>query len=130
MSPMSQSSRSVRCAAMAGEMRTLLFIRPKLYHLKDTFPQWRGNKEGPSQAMQKSVYASVGRGGGVDFPGLFAVLRKKHFRGWAAFDIDALRPGDGTGTVDDNIATSVNYMRTALGVKLPPATGNGLFRET
>jgi sugar phosphate isomerase/epimerase len=108
------------------------FPRITEYHLKDTFPQWRGNKGGPTQAMhrEKSVYASVGQGGGVDFPGIFAVLRKKHFKGWAVFDIDAPRPGDGTGSVDDNIAASVNYMRTALGVKLPAATGKGgLFTE-
>jgi sugar phosphate isomerase/epimerase len=108
------------------------FPRITEFHLKDTFPQFRGNKAGPSQAMhrEKSVYASVGQGHGVDFPGLFAVMRKKHFKGWAVFDIDAPRPGDGTGSVDDNIAASVNYMRTALGVKLPPASGKGgLFTE-
>ena len=107
------------------------FPRITEFHLKDTFPQYRGNKGGPTPAMhrQKSVYASVGQGGGVDFPGVFAVMRKKHFKGWAVFDIDAPRPGDGTGSVDDNIAASVNYMRTALGVKLPAATGKGLFTE-
>ena len=114
------------------KMTDEFFPRITEYHLKDTFPQWRGNKEGPTQAMhrQKSVYASVGQGGGVDFPGLFEVLRRKRFKGWAVFDIDAPRPGDGTGTVDDNLAASVNYMRTALGVKLPPASGKGLFTET
>jgi len=108
------------------------FPRITEFHLKDTFPQYRGNKAGPTQEQhkQKSVYASVGQGGGVDFPGVFAVMRKKHFKGWAVFDIDAPRPGDGTGSVDDNIAASVNYMRTALGVKLPAASGKtGLFKE-
>ena len=108
------------------------FPRITEFHLKDTFPQYRGNKAGPTQEQhkQKSVYASVGQGGGVDFPGVFAVMRKKHFKGWAVFDIDAPRPGDGTGSVDDNIAASVNYMRSALGVKLPPANGKtGLFTE-
>jgi sugar phosphate isomerase/epimerase len=108
------------------------FPRITEFHLKDTFPQYRGNKAGPTpeQHKQKSVYASVGQGGGVDFPGVFAVMRKKHFKGWAVFDIDAPRPGDGTGSVDDNIAASVNYMRKALGVKLPPASGKGgLFTE-
>lgn len=71
----------------------------------------------------------MGQGGGVDFPGLFAVLRRRRFKGWAVFDIDAPREGDGTGTVDDNIAASVNYMRETLGVKLPPAKGaDGLFK--
>ncbi len=113
------------------KMTDEFFPRITEFHLKDTFPQYRGNKAGPTPEMhkQKSVYASVGQGGGVDFPGVFAVMRKKHFKGWAVFDIDAPRPGDGTGTVDDNIAASVNYLRTKLGVKLPPATGKGLFRE-
>ena len=113
------------------KMTDEFFPRITEYHLKDTFPQWRGNKEGPTQAMhrEKSVYASVGQGGGVDFPGLFAVLRKKHFRGWAVFDIDAPRPGDGTGTVDDNIAASVRYMRDVLKVNLPPVPEKGLFTE-
>jgi sugar phosphate isomerase/epimerase len=108
------------------------FPRITEFHLKDTFPQYRGNKGGPSQEdhRKKSVYASVGQGKGVDFPGVFAVMRKKRFKGWAVFDIDAPRPGDGTGSVDDNIAASVNYMRAALGVKLPAANGkNGLFKE-
>jgi len=109
------------------------FPRITEFHLKDTFPQYRGNKAGPTPEMhkQKSVYASVGQGKGVDFPGVFAVMRKKKFKGWAVFDIDAPRPGDGTGSVDDNIAASVNYMRTALGVKMPTAVGaKGLFKAT
>jgi sugar phosphate isomerase/epimerase len=113
------------------KMTDEFFPRIKEYHLKDTFAQWRGNKEGPTQAMhrQKSVYASVGQGGGVDFPGVFAVLRKKHFKGWAVFDIDAPRPGDGTGSVDDNIAASVRYMRDTLHVQLSPVPKKGLFTE-
>jgi sugar phosphate isomerase/epimerase len=114
------------------KMTDEFFPRITEFHLKDTFPQYRGNKAGPTpeQHKQKSVYASVGQGGGVDFPGVLAVMRKKHFKGWAVFDIDAPRPGDGTGSVDDNIAASVNYMRAKLGVKLPPASGKGgLFTE-
>jgi len=108
------------------------FPRITEFHLKDTFPQYRGNSVTPTQAQhrEKSVYASVGQGGGVDFPGIFAVMRRKKFKGWVVFDIDGPRPGDGTGTVDDNIAASVNYMRMALGVKMPPATGKGLFTES
>ena len=114
------------------KMTDEFFPRITEYHLKDTFPQWRGNKEGPTQAMhrQKSLYTAVGVGGGVDFPGVFAVLRKKHFKGWAVFDIDAPRPGDGTGTVDDNIAASVRYMRDQVGCKAAGSQGKGLFTET
>jgi len=102
------------------------------FHLKDTFPEYRGNKATPTQAQHrvKSVYASVGQGGGVDFPGVFAVLRKRRWKGWAVFDIDAPRPGDGTGSVDDNIAASVRYMRDVLKVKFPAPPKTGLFTET
>ena len=113
------------------KMTDEFFPRITEYHLKDTYPQWRGNKKGPTQEMhrQKSLYTAVGVGGGVDFPGVFAVLRKKHFKGWAVFDIDAPRPGDGSGTVDDNIAASVRYMRDVLKVNLPPVPEKGLFSE-
>ena len=37
-------------------------------------------------------------------------------------------PGQG-GTVDDNIAASVRYMRDTLHVKLPPVPEKGLFTE-
>ena len=108
------------------------FPRITEFHLKDTFPQFRGNSATPSQDGHyrgPSVYAAVGQGGGVDFPGVFAVMRRRRFRGWAVFDIDAPRPGDGSGTVDDNLAASVNYLREKLGVRLPPAKGSdGLYK--
>lgn len=113
------------------KMTDEFFPRITEYHLKDTYPQWRGNKQSPTQEMhrEKSLYTAVGVGGGVDFPGVFAVLRKRHFKGWAVFDIDAPRPGDGSGTVDDNIAASVRYMRDVLKVNLPPVPEKGLFTE-
>jgi sugar phosphate isomerase/epimerase len=113
------------------KMTDEFFPRITEFHLKDTFPQYRGNKAGPTQAQhrQKSVYASVGQGGGVDFPGVLAVMRKKRFKGWAVFDIDAPRSGDGTGSVDDNIAASVRYMRDVLKVNLPPPPAKGLFTD-
>jgi hypothetical protein len=46
------------------------FPRIAEFHPKDTFPQWIG----------------------VDFPGVFAVMRRKHFKGGAVFYIDAPRP--------------------------------------
>jgi len=114
------------------KMADEFFPRITEFHLKDTFAKFRGNSATPSQDAHyrgPSVYAAVGQGGGVDFPGVFAVLRRRRFRGWAVFDIDAPREGDGSGTVDDNVAASVNYLRTALGVKLPQAKGgDGLFK--
>jgi sugar phosphate isomerase/epimerase len=107
------------------------FPRISEFHLKDTFARFRGNKQTPTPAehAKKSVYASVGQGGGVDFPGVFRVMRQRHFKGWAVFDIDAPRAGDGTGSVDDNIAASVRYMRDTLHVGLPPVPERGLFTE-
>jgi sugar phosphate isomerase/epimerase len=100
-------------------------------HLKDTFPQYRGNTATPtrSQHLAKGVYASVGQGGGVDFPGIFQVLRTRRFKGWAVFDIDAPRAGDGTGTVHDNLAASVRYMRDVLKVRFPEPPATGVYTE-
>jgi sugar phosphate isomerase/epimerase len=108
------------------------FTRISEFHLKDTFPQYRGNTSTPTQAQhaKKSLYAAVGQGGGVDFPGVFRVMRQRHFKGWAVFDIDAPRPGDGTGSVDDNLAASVRYLRDTLHVQLPPVPKRGLFTES
>lgn len=109
------------------------FPRIAHFHLKDTFAKFQGNKETPDQTAHymdpRGFYASVGQGGGVDFVGVFAILRNRRYNGWVVFDVDAPRAADGTGTVDDNIAASVNYLRTVLGVRLPQATGaGGLFR--
>ena len=97
------------------------FPRMTEVHLKDTFPAYRGNTATPTRAahLEKSVYASVGQGGGVDFPGIFRVLRARKFKGWCVFDIDAPRVGDGTGSVHDNLVASVNYMRDVLKVRMP-----------
>ena len=47
-----------------GEMTDEFFPRITEFHLKDTFPQYRGNKGGPTpeQHKQKSIYAAVGQG--------------------------------------------------------------------
>lgn len=107
------------------------FPRLAEVHLKDTYRKYRGNHSTPTRAQfaKKSLYTSLGVGGGVDFPGVFKVLRDRRFKGWAMFDIDAPRPGDRTGTVDDNIVVSVNYLRDKLHVKLPPPPAKGLFNQ-
>jgi sugar phosphate isomerase/epimerase len=82
----------------------------------------------PEKHKQASVYHNLG-GGGVDFPAVFDVLRKKHFKGWAIFDVDGPRKGDdgydAIGgnrelAVDDYLSHNINYLRDVLGVKLPP----------
>lgn len=62
---------------------------------------------------------NLGVGRGVDFEGVFKVLRDRKFDGWAVLDLDPPRNGDGTGTIEDNLATNINYLRNILGVRLP-----------
>ncbi|HET7084366.1 MAG TPA: sugar phosphate isomerase/epimerase family protein [Rhizomicrobium sp.] len=106
------------------------FPRVSEIHLKDTYAKYRGNKQTPTQEMHKqaSVYHNLG-GGGVDFVAVFDVLRKKHFKGWAIFDVDGPRKGDDgfdaiggniNVAVDDYLSHNINYLRNVLGIKLPP----------
>jgi inosose dehydratase len=106
------------------------FPRVAEIHLKDTYAKYRGNTATPKQEDHRvaSVYHNLG-GGGVDFPAVFKVLRDRHFKGWAIFDLDGPRKGDdgfdAIGgnldlAVDDYIAHNINYLRNILGVKLPP----------
>ena len=106
------------------------FPRVAEIHLKDTYAKYRGNTSTPTREQHRvaSVYHNMG-GGGVDFPAVFKVLRDRHFKGWAIFDVDGPRKGDdgfdAIGgnmdlAVDDYIAHNINYLRVILGVKLPP----------
>jgi inosose dehydratase len=106
------------------------FPRLAEVHLKDTYAKFRGNKETPTPEMhaQASVYHNFGAGG-VDFPGVFKVLREKHFKGWVVMDVDGPRKGDdgieALGSdmrviTDTYIAHNINYLRNVIGVKLPP----------
>ena len=106
------------------------FDRIAEVHLKDTYAKYRGNTSTPTQESHKvaSVYHNMG-GGGVDFPAVFKLLRDRHYKGWAIFDMDGPRQGDdgfdAIGgnlelAIDDYLAHNVNYMRVMLGIKLPP----------
>ena len=109
------------------------FPRVAEVHLKDTYAKYRGNTSTPTQEEHKkaSVYHNMG-GGGVDFVAVFKVLRDKHYKGWAIFDMDGPRKGDDGFdsistpenldlAVDDYIAHNINYLRDVLGIRLPPA---------
>ena len=91
------------------KMTDEFFPRITEFHLKDTFPQYRGNKGGPTPGMhrKKSVYASVGQGGGVDFPGVFAS--------------DAQEAFQGLGGVRHRRAAARRWHRHAWTTILPPA---------
>jgi sugar phosphate isomerase/epimerase len=90
-------------------------------HLKDTYPRYRGNTSTPTPAehAKASLYHNLGAGG-VDFPAIFKLLRDRKFKGWMVYDLDAPRPGDGTGSIQENLAANINYLRNVLHVKLPP----------
>jgi inosose dehydratase len=106
------------------------FPRIAEVHLKDTYAKYRGNTSTPTQDQHRkaSVYHNLG-GGGVDFPAVFKVLRDRHYKGWAIFDVDAPRKGDdgfdAIGgnmdlAVDDYLSHNINYLRDVLGIRLPP----------
>ena len=106
------------------------FPRVAEVHLKDTYAKYRGNTSTPTQEEHRkaSVYHNMG-GGGVDFPAVFKVLRDRHYKGWAIFDMDGPRKGDDgfdaiggnlDVAVDDYLAHNINYLRYVLGIKLPP----------
>jgi inosose dehydratase len=100
-------------------------------HMKDTYAKYIGNTSTPTQEQHRvaSLYHNLG-GGGVDFPAVWKVLRDKHWKGWAIFDVDGPRKGDDgfdmyggddNLKVDDYLAININFIRNVLGVKLPPA---------
>ena len=104
------------------------FPRIAEVHLKDTYAKYRGNTSTPTQEQHRaaSVYHNLG---GVDFPAVFKVLRDRHYKGWAIFDLDGPRKGDDgfdaiggnmDVAVDDYIAHNINYLRDVLGIRLPP----------
>jgi inosose dehydratase len=116
--------------AKAEQIISDYFPRIAEVHLKDTYAKFRGNTSTPTQEEHKvaSVYHNLG-GGGVDFPAVFKVLRDRHYKGWAIFDLDGPRKGDdgfdSIGgnldlAVDDYLSHSVNFLRNILGVRLPP----------
>ena len=106
------------------------FPRIAEVHLKDTYAKYRGNTSTPTQEQHKvaSVYHNLG-GGGVDFAGVFKLLRDRRFKGWAIFDMDGPRAGDDGFDaiggnlelkIDDYISHNINFLRVMLGIKLPP----------
>ena len=114
----------------AAQIISDYFPRIAEVHLKDTYAKYRGNTSTPTQDQHRnaSVYHNLG-GGGVDFVAVFKVLRDRHYKGWAIFDVDGPRKGDDgfdsiggnlDVAVDDYLAHNINFLRDVLGVRLPP----------
>jgi sugar phosphate isomerase/epimerase len=111
------------CGMDPLKIMTEYYSRIAEVHYKDCDPKYRGNSVSPTQDMhrQKSLYLNLGAGG-VDFPSIQALLLERRYRGWISLDFDAPRPGDGTGTLEDNIMANRNYLINVLNVTtLQPA---------
>src|SRR3989440_4205064 len=93
-------------------------------------PSFAAIRRPPTQEEHRvaSVYHNLG-GGGVDFPAVFKVIRDRHYKGWAIFDVDGPRKGDDGfdaigGDLDfplgDFIGPHTKYLPRRVGGGLPP----------
>jgi sugar phosphate isomerase/epimerase len=105
------------CGMDPMKIMTDYYARIAEVHYKDCDPKYRGNSASPTaeQHRQSSLYLNLGAGG-VDFPAIHAMLLARKYRGWISLDFDAPRPGDGTGTLEDNILANKNYLVKTLRV--------------
>ena len=111
------------CGMDPMKIMTDYYDRIAEVHYKDCDAKYRGNKASPTaeQHRQSSLYLNMGAGG-VDFPAIHAMLLKRNYRGWISLDFDAPRPGDGTGTLENNIKANRDYLVNVLKVTtLKPA---------
>jgi len=89
------------------------------FHLKDTRPEDRGGHKGPTPQREgytdigKRIFFELGKGGGVDFPGILAVLKKNNWNGWLTVELDSTDT-----TPKDSASTSKRYVEEALHLKV------------
>ena len=88
------------------------------YHMKDTRPVDRGGRKGPP--VQREGYTDKGKriflelgSGGVDFPGILAILKKNNWDGWLTVELDSTDT-----TPKDSAAKSRKYLEEVLHLKL------------
>ena len=98
------------------------YPRVAALHWKDTPAKYRGQR-GPTPSREEhnrvNLYKNLGTGG-VDFPAILEILRKRNFQGWVTLDFNQPRPGE--GTIEENIGHNLNYLRDALGIGLQGAS--------
>jgi inosose dehydratase len=90
-------------------------------HLKDTdrkYRNWAGPTPTPVEHREHNLYQPMGSGG-VDFVGLFRVLREHSYSYWVTLDYDAPRKSE--ATLRQQIATNTAYLRDKLNVNLTAA---------
>jgi len=88
------------------------------FHLKDCKTEDRGGHKGPTPKREgytdkgKRIFYELGKGG-VDFPGILAILRKKHWKGWLTVELDSTDT-----TPRESAALSKKYLNETLGLTL------------
>ena len=107
---------------MAGidpvELTSVYANRIVEFHLKDCKPEDRGGHKGPTPKREgyadkgKRIFYELGKGG-VDFPTILAVLRKKHWKGWLTVELDSTDT-----TPRDSATQSKKYLNETLGLTL------------
>lgn len=84
------------------------------FHMKDTKPEDRGGHKGATPQREgytdkgKRIFFELGKGG-VDFPGILAVLKKNNWNGWLTVELDSTDT-----TPKDSATTSKKYLEQAL----------------
>jgi len=107
---------------MAGidpvELASVYANRIVEFHLKDCKREDRGGHKGPTPKREgyadkgKRIFYELGKGG-VDFPGILAILRKKHWKGWLTVELDSTDT-----TPRDSATQSKRYLNEVLGLTL------------
>ena len=88
------------------------------FHLKDTRPEDRGGHKGPTPQREgytdkgKRIFFELGNGG-VDFPGILAVLKKNNWDGWLTVELDSTDT-----TPKDSATKSKKYLEEVLHLKV------------
>ncbi len=88
------------------------------FHMKDTRPADRGGHKGPMPAREgytekgKRIFLELGSGG-VDFPGILAILKKNNWDGWLTVELDSTDT-----TPKDSAAKSKKYLEEVLKLKV------------
>ncbi len=105
------------------------------YHMKDVLPEHRGGYMGPPRPRLErgqgggrgqpppppsGVNPYIGRRqffelgkGGVDFPGILAILNERRWKGWMTVELDSTET-----TAKESCAVSKKYIETVLGLKV------------
>lgn len=87
------------------------------FHMKDTRPVDRGGHKGPAPEREgytdkgKRIFLELGSGG-VDFPGLLAILKKNNWDGWLTVELDSTDT-----TPKESAAKSKKYLEEVLHLK-------------